>query len=80
MCDKCKGLLNVPKDKKAKTMLFDEEAFDAEYFHGFMEINHEDDGTPYAFIQQEVMIKSTQRSYGMNIPIKYCPFCGEKLV
>jgi len=82
MCDKCKELLNVPKDRKAKTMLFDERenAFDVNYFHGFMEVNHEDDGTPYAFIKQEVEIQSTGRSYGMAIPIHYCPFCGEKLV
>lgn len=53
--------------------------FDANYFYGFMEVNHDDVGTPEAFIKQEVEIESTGRIYGMPIPIKYCPFCGEKL-
>lgn len=79
MCEKCKKLLNVPKDKKAETVLFDVPAHDAEYFHGFMMVNHEDDGTPYAIIKQDVRIESTGRCYGMPIFIKYCPFCGEKL-
>lgn len=81
MCEKCRNLINIPKDKKAKTMLFDEseKTFDANYFYGFMEVNHDDTGTPEAFIKQEVEIESTGRSYGIPIPIKYCPFCGAKL-
>ena len=81
MCGKCRGLLNLPQDKKATTLLFDESAktIDAEYFTGIMQVNHEEDGTPYAFIKQDVQIKSTGRCYGVAIPIQYCPFCGEKL-
>lgn len=81
MCEKCKKLIGIAKDKKASVILFDEtkRTFDANYFYGFMEVNHEDDGTPFAFIKEEVEISSTGRSYGIAIPIKYCPFCGEKL-
>ena len=81
MCEKCRGLIGISKDKKASVLLFDDTkiTFDANYFHGFMEVNHEDDGTPYAFIKEEVEIASTGRSYGIAISIKYCPFCGEKL-
>lgn len=81
MCKKCEKLLNVPKDKKARVILFDvsDKAVDVNEFVGFMEINHHDDGTPYAFIKQDVEITSTGRSYGIPLYIQYCPFCGEKL-
>ena len=81
MCKNCEKLLNVPADKKATTVLFDEtkETYDASKFVGIMEVNHKDDGTPYAFIIQDVTIESTGRSYGMPLYIQYCPFCGEKL-
>lgn len=76
MCDKCKTLKNVPVDKKATVELFNTPAHDATFFCGFMQLNHEDDGTPYAFIKQEVEIESTGRSYGVPIYISHCPFCG----
>ena len=81
MCEKCKNLLNVPVDKKATTTLFDEteKSYDASEFKSIMQVNHNEDGTPYAFIKQDVTIESTGRSYGMLIYIQYCPFCGEKL-
>lgn len=81
MCDKCNALKNVPVDKKATVKLFDdtELAIDAEAFRGFMQLNHTDEGTPYAFIKQELIVKSTGRSYGKSIYITHCPFCGERL-
>lgn len=81
MCKECEKLLNVPVDKKATTVLFDEteNSYDVSEFKGIMQVNHYDDGTPYAFIKQDVTIESTGRSYGMPIYIQYCPFCGEKL-
>lgn len=81
MCKKCKELLNVPKDKKATIILFDEKekAFDVNMFEGIMQVNHHDDGTPFAFIKQDIEIKSTGRSYGIPLYIQYCSFCGEKL-
>jgi len=80
MCEKCKELLNVATNKKAVSVLAKEDAFDADVCETIMELNHEDDGTPYAFIKTEVVIKSTGRSYGTPICINYCPFCGEQLI
>lgn len=82
MCDKCNALLNAPKDTKALVVLYDlsSDAYDVTCFNGIMEIDHERDGTPYAFINNRVVIKSTDRCYSHSIPIKYCPFCGEKLI
>lgn len=82
MCSKCESFVGLPIDRKAKVMLFDEsdKAVDCRRFVGFMEKNHEDDGTPYAFIKQEVEIKSTGRSYGVSINISHCPFCGENIL
>lgn len=81
MCKNCEKLLNVPVDKKATTVLFDEteKSYDVSEFVGIMQVNHKDDGTPYAFIIQDVAIKSTGRIYGIPLYIQYCPFCGEKL-
>lgn len=82
MCNICDKLKNVPKNKKATVVLEDakEQAFDVNKFDVIMQINHEDDGTPYAFIKQEVDIQSTERCYGIPIYITYCPFCGDKLI
>lgn len=80
MCEKCSELLNVPANKKAVSVLMKEDAFDANVYETIMELNHEDDGTPYAFIKSEVVIESTGRCYGTPIYIKYCPFCGEQLI
>lgn len=82
MCKHCENMVGLPKDMKARTDLFDKtaESIDTRYFVGFMEKNYHEDDTPYAFIKQEVTIDSTDRSYGIAIDIKYCPFCGEYLL
>ena len=80
-CKICERLLNVPSDKKEKVMLFDykDDVIDADYFHGYMELDHFDDGDPYAFIKFELRITSTGRAYERVQIIKYCPCCGQKL-
>lgn len=80
MCKICKKLIGTPKDKKSKVKLFyGEKAYDANYYEVIMELDHDDNGDPFAFIKHEVQIRSTGRVYGKPIFIKYCPFCGEKL-
>lgn len=80
-CKKCESLKNVPVDQKAISMLFDysDISYDCNWFKGYMELNHNGDGSPYAFIKTEVTIESTGRSYDATEYIKYCPYCGEKL-
>ena len=79
MCERCEKLKKVPKDKKETVVLVDAKAIDAEVYKAFMQLNHRDDGTPFAFLKSEVVIKSTGRSYGIVIDITHCPFCGERL-
>ena len=79
MCEKCEKLLNVPKNKKAITILHDGSAIDADIYKINMVLDHDIYGNPKAFIKQEVVISSTGRSYGTPIYINFCPFCGERL-
>lgn len=81
MCGKCVNIVNLEKNTNTKTLLFDESAksIDVNYFFGFMGASNDENGDKEAYIKQEVSIKSTNRCYGICIPIKYCPFCGEKL-
>jgi hypothetical protein len=79
MCEKCASLLNVPKDKKATVVLKESNSYGTKLDKTIMQLNHEDDGTPYAFITHEVVLKN-DRTYGHPIYIKYCPFCGEQLI
>jgi hypothetical protein len=75
MCDQCEKLLNVPSDKKSIVTLKDRSSvsIDADENKLIMGV----DGTP--FIAHLLIIKSTERYYGMSIDIAYCPFCGQRL-
>ncbi|MGL5766440.1 MAG: hypothetical protein ACRCX8_12460 [Sarcina sp.] len=78
MCKKCEKLINVPKDKKAWTVIDEDIPYGAKLSKTIMEVNHEDDGTRYAFISHDTVLEN-YRNYGTVIDIKYCPFCGKKL-
>lgn len=71
MCKYCEELLNVAADRKANTVLADNsvESSNACVNEMIMEVNHEDDGTPYAFICSRVHILSTDREYANVINI-----------
>lgn len=80
MCRECENLLNVAINKKETTVLKDGRAIDTTEDKWIMQLNRHEDGTPHAFMAHHLTIESTQRCYNTSLDIRYCPFCGEKLV
>lgn len=80
MCKKCDELINVPKNRKKTIKISEYNSFDTEYHESIIQKNHDEKGNEFCFIKSELMIKSTGRTYNDIMYIKYCPFCGEKIV
>lgn len=78
MCKNCDILLNVPKDKKSTRVLNESDSYGTIVDRTIMQLNHEENGTPYAFITHQIVLDDN-RSYSHPIYIKYCPFCGQRL-
>ena len=95
MCEKCDNLKNVPKDRKAWTILGDytDETNEviAEYgiklkdYSSEMVLTHIDNGTPIAYFLFHFHFgecsdrRLSDRMFGDGFIIQYCPFCGRKL-
>lgn len=79
MCNKCKTLLNVPVDKKAVVVLNESNSIGCKVDKTIMEVNHNGDGTAYAFITHTLVLDN-DRTYSHPIDIKCCPYCGEQLI
>lgn len=80
-CEKCKNLLNVPKNKKAWTVLkeYENKGYIKKYEQKLV-LDHDDKGNPFAFITSQSIV-DLQNFWENDVveDIKYCPFCGEKL-
>ena len=79
-CEKCKNLLNVPKNKKAWTVLkeYKNRGRIKEYTQELV-LDHDEKGNPDAFITSQSVDIHGFWDNDVVENIKYCPFCGQKL-